>query len=160
MSKENVEIVAREEVHMTTHDAALALARLIEAGPDPDEGSRPDCRKCHTWMHTPGDLEPSPLCSICAQDAADVLATALLALAAEKENAREILAVCHEGIDALWKAYHSGAWEMNHHEDVNDVPCPEDDTCECEGREAARLLSKASGLLTSWTRIDALKDFP
>ena len=76
--------------------------------------------------------------------------------AEELERLREIAEACHAGIEALWKAYHAGAWEINHYDDDNGVPCPEDDTCECEGNEAARLLSKASGLLTSWARIDAL----
>lgn len=80
------------------------------------------------------------------------------ALEKEVERMRAVLDVCHRGIDSLWNAYHSGAWELNHHHDKDDRPCPEDDTCECEGREAATLLSKASGMLTSWSRIDAAKE--
>ena len=125
------------------------------------------------------------MCNPCAQDACRDLATALLAsharaedladrlrvceeqnnalgdvnvMADELERMREILDICHRGIDSLWNAYHSGAWEMNHHDDDNDRPCPEDDTCECGGREAATLLSKASGMLTSWARIEAAKE--
>ena len=136
---------------------AVRLARLIEKGPDLDAETRPDCQKCHVWMHTPGDLEPTPLCNLCAHDAAELLARALLAATARAEKMAGVVEACSAGLDALWNAYHSGAWEMNHYDDDNDVPCPEDDTCACEGNEAARLLSKASGLLTSWKRIDALR---
>jgi hypothetical protein len=71
-----------------------------------------------------------------------IVTSALLAAHAEIERLHPLVEACRAGLDALWSAYHAGAWEMNH-----DVSCPEDDTCECEGHDAAQLLSKASALL-------------
>lgn len=139
-----------------------------------DAVEREDVARCRC-AHEAGDTDCAvhPICNSCGGDLGgaevkadrDRLLAKLLAsharaekLEKEFERMREILDVCHRGVDALWNAYHSGAWEMNHHDDDDDRPCPEDDTCECEGREAATLLSKASGMLTSWSRIEAAKE--
>ncbi len=67
-----------------------------------------------------------------------------------------VVEACDAGLTALWDAYDAGSWEMHHHEDDNGLDCPEDDTCECDGKHAANLLSKATGMVTSWMRIRAL----
>ncbi len=79
------------------------------------------------------------------------LARLALSLSARCDSMSAVVRACDAGLTALWKAYDEGSWEMNHDED-----CPMDDTCDCDCAEAARLLSKASGLVTSRMRIDSL----
>ena len=37
---------------------------------DLDDSGSPECERCGTSMITPPDLEPTPLCDLCAQDLA------------------------------------------------------------------------------------------
>ena len=78
---------------------AVRLARLIEKGPGLDAENRPDCQKCHVWINTPGDLEPTPLCNLCAQDAAELLATALLTATAHAD-AMEVARIADRAFSA------------------------------------------------------------
>lgn len=67
--------------------AAEAFAGAIRQGADTDESL---CRKCGASCHCPTDLEPTPLCNVCAQAASYLLPGLLAALRAAEDRAARL----------------------------------------------------------------------
>jgi hypothetical protein len=91
---------------------------------------------------TPGDGAITNYLSAVPPSVVLALLADLLAARARVEQMERVVRLAHEATRALWESYHDGGWEMVHHEDDAGRDCPEDDTCECGGRNAADLLSK------------------
>lgn len=63
-----------------------------------------ECMRCRDSMHTPSDLDPTPLCNPCAQFVAERLpgmTTAIAALTAERDSLRDHVETQDARIKAL-----------------------------------------------------------
>ncbi len=56
-------------------DDVATIAAEMSRWEDEDRASEQICVRCHDNVHTPADLEPTPLCNLCAQYVAGLVPT-------------------------------------------------------------------------------------